>query len=59
MTAQRAQRAKQAPAKKTSSITLKLVMAGTGILLVLFLFAHMAGNLKIFVGTEAFDHYAH
>ncbi|WP_426511673.1 succinate dehydrogenase cytochrome b subunit [Dactylosporangium sp. McL0621] len=34
-------------------------MAGTGILLVLFLFAHMAGNLKIFVGAEAFDHYAH
>ncbi|GAA4252119.1 succinate dehydrogenase cytochrome b subunit [Dactylosporangium darangshiense] len=34
-------------------------MAGTGILLVLFLFAHMAGNLKIFVGASAFDHYAH
>ncbi|MET7400615.1 succinate dehydrogenase cytochrome b subunit [Dactylosporangium sp. NPDC005572] len=37
---------------------LKLVMAASGILLVLFLFAHMAGNLKIFVGAEAFDHYA-
>ncbi|WP_327011855.1 succinate dehydrogenase cytochrome b subunit [Dactylosporangium sp. NBC_01737] len=34
-------------------------MAGTGLLLVLFLFAHMAGNLKIFVGADAFDHYAH
>jgi succinate dehydrogenase / fumarate reductase cytochrome b subunit len=34
-------------------------MAGTGLLLVLFLFAHMAGNLKIFVGAGAFDHYAH
>ncbi|WP_432995241.1 succinate dehydrogenase cytochrome b subunit [Dactylosporangium sp. CA-233914] len=34
-------------------------MAATGILLVLFLFAHMAGNLKIFVGAEAFDHYGH
>jgi succinate dehydrogenase / fumarate reductase cytochrome b subunit len=34
-------------------------MAVTGILLVLFLFAHMAGNLKIFVGETAFDHYAH
>jgi succinate dehydrogenase / fumarate reductase cytochrome b subunit len=31
----------------------------TGILLVLFLFAHMAGNLKIFFGDTAFDHYAH
>lgn len=45
--------------KKRSSIALKILMAGTGILLVLFLFAHMAGNLKIFVGAEAFDHYAH
>jgi succinate dehydrogenase / fumarate reductase cytochrome b subunit len=34
-------------------------MALTGILLVLFLFAHMAGNLKIFFGAETFDHYAH
>ncbi|WP_423203078.1 succinate dehydrogenase cytochrome b subunit [Krasilnikovia cinnamomea] len=42
-----------------SSVALKLLMAVTGILLVLFLFAHMAGNLKIFVGAEAFDHYAH
>ncbi|MER7004181.1 succinate dehydrogenase cytochrome b subunit [Dactylosporangium sp. NPDC000555] len=43
--------------KKTSSVALKMLMAGTGILLVLFLFAHMAGNLKIFVGEDAFDHY--
>lgn len=34
-------------------------MAVTGLLLVLFLFAHMLGNLKIFVGAESFDHYAH
>jgi succinate dehydrogenase / fumarate reductase cytochrome b subunit len=33
-------------------------MAVTGILLVLFLFAHMAGNLKIFFGGPTFDHYA-
>jgi succinate dehydrogenase / fumarate reductase cytochrome b subunit len=45
--------------KKRSSVALKILMAGTGILLVLFLFAHMAGNLKIFVGAGAFDHYAH
>jgi succinate dehydrogenase / fumarate reductase cytochrome b subunit len=45
--------------KSASSVALKMLMAGTGILLVLFLFAHMAGNLKIFVGAEAFDHYAH
>jgi succinate dehydrogenase / fumarate reductase cytochrome b subunit len=40
-------------------VTLKILMAGTGILLVLFLFAHMAGNLKIFFGGPTFDHYAH
>ncbi|MEV8512214.1 succinate dehydrogenase cytochrome b subunit [Dactylosporangium sp. NPDC051484] len=45
--------------KKASSVALKILMAGTGILLVLFLFAHMAGNLKIFVGAAAFDHYGH
>ncbi|MFC4997453.1 succinate dehydrogenase cytochrome b subunit [Dactylosporangium cerinum] len=47
------------PKKRRSSVGLKLLMAGTGLLLVLFLFAHMAGNLKIFVGGDAFDHYAH
>src|SRR5258705_6691224 len=45
--------------KKTSSVGLKMLMATSGVLLVLFLFAHMAGNLKIFVGATAFDHYAH
>jgi succinate dehydrogenase / fumarate reductase cytochrome b subunit len=34
-------------------------MAATGALLVAFLVAHMLGNLKIFVGETAFDHYAH
>jgi succinate dehydrogenase / fumarate reductase cytochrome b subunit len=33
-------------------------MAVSGVLLVLFLFAHAAGNLKIFVGEDDFDHYA-
>lgn len=47
------------PRTRRSSVGLKLLMAGTGLLLVLFLFAHMAGNLKIFVGADAFDHYAH
>ncbi|MGC9668673.1 succinate dehydrogenase cytochrome b subunit [Planosporangium sp. 12N6] len=37
----------------------KVLMAVTGILLVLFLVAHMLGNLKVFVGGTAFDHYAH
>jgi succinate dehydrogenase / fumarate reductase, cytochrome b subunit len=45
--------------RRRSSVALKILMAVTGILLVLFLFAHMAGNLKIFFGGTAFDHYAH
>ncbi|WP_430779839.1 succinate dehydrogenase cytochrome b subunit [Actinoplanes sp. G11-F43] len=50
-----------APAPKKqrpSSVVLKLIMAASGTLLVLFLFAHAAGNLKIFVGLPDFDHYA-
>ncbi|MFB9332812.1 succinate dehydrogenase cytochrome b subunit [Actinoplanes octamycinicus] len=44
---------------RPSSVTLKIIMAVSGILLVLFLFVHMAGNLKIFLGATDFDHYAH
>ncbi len=42
-----------------SSVGLKVLMAVTGGLLVLFLVAHMLGNLKIFFGPATFDHYAH
>jgi succinate dehydrogenase / fumarate reductase cytochrome b subunit len=48
-----------APPRQPSSVGLKILMAATGILLVLFLFAHMVGNLKIFFGAGPFDHYAH
>ena len=41
------------------SVGLKALMAVTGLLLVLFLVAHMVGNLKIFFGADSFDHYAH
>ena len=41
-----------------SSVGLKVVMAVSGGLLVLYLVAHMLGNLKIFVGPASFDHYA-
>ena len=40
-------------------MALKIFMAVTGILLVLFLYLHMIGNLKIFFGETTFDHYAH
>jgi succinate dehydrogenase / fumarate reductase cytochrome b subunit len=55
-------KASLAPARNTrrrSSVALKIIMAITGILLVLFLYVHMAGNLKIFFGGATFDHYAH
>lgn len=34
-------------------------MAITGLLLIGFLLMHMYGNLKMFMGADAFDHYAH
>src|SRR5919107_5998578 len=46
-------------ARIRSSVSLKIVVAITAIPLVLFLFAHMVGNLKIFFGASAFDSYGH
>ena len=45
----------------SSSVGKKYVMAVTGLLLVGFLIAHLAGNLLIFTGEDgaAFDSYAH
>lgn len=45
-------------AAKTSSVFKKVVMAVSGIILVLYLIAHMIGNLKAFSGAEEFDHYS-
>lgn len=42
-----------------STIGKKVVVALTGALMVLWLFVHMLGNLKIFFGPEEFDQYAH
>ncbi|MEV2274207.1 succinate dehydrogenase cytochrome b subunit [Nocardiopsis sp. NPDC049922] len=39
-------------------MALKAAMAVTGAILVLYLIAHMYGNLKVFLGQEAFDGYA-
>jgi succinate dehydrogenase / fumarate reductase cytochrome b subunit len=41
-----------------TSIAKKAVMAVTGVVLFAWLFAHMFGNLKIFLGRESFNHYA-
>ena len=42
----------------SSSIGKKLIVALTGLALVLFLAGHMSGNLLVFVGPEAFNDYA-
>lgn len=51
------------PAKKkgvaSSSIGLKYLMAGTGVIFILYVLLHMYGNLKALAGQEAFDEYAH
>ena len=42
-----------------STIGKKVVVAVTGVIMILWLLVHMLGNLKIFFGPEEFDHYAH
>lgn len=41
-----------------SSVGKKLIMAVTGLGLVLFAFGHMVGNLQLFLGPEALNRYA-
>lgn len=41
-----------------SSVGKKFMMAATGAVLILFVFGHMFGNLKVYQGAEAFNHYA-
>jgi succinate dehydrogenase / fumarate reductase cytochrome b subunit len=41
-----------------SSVGKKILMAVTGVIFVLFVLAHMYGNLKAFYGSEKFNHYA-
>ena len=42
-----------------SSLGKKYLMAGTGLLLVLFVIGHLAGNLQVFLGDEAINRYGH
>jgi succinate dehydrogenase / fumarate reductase cytochrome b subunit len=41
-----------------SSLGLKIVMALTGVILFGFVIGHMIGNLQVYLGREAFNHYA-
>src|SRR3712207_2233625 len=45
-------------APRFSSVHLKVIMATTGAILVLYLIAHMLGNLKVFFGEESLNSYA-
>jgi succinate dehydrogenase / fumarate reductase cytochrome b subunit len=40
-----------------SNIGMKVLMALTGMLMVVFVIVHMVGNLQVFLGPEALDHY--
>lgn len=42
-----------------SSVGKKFLMAGSGLVLVLFVIGHLIGNLQIFLGPEALNRYAH
>ena len=42
-----------------ASIGKKVVMAVTGVVLVGYVFAHMVGNLQIYLGPEQINAYAH
>ncbi len=43
----------------SSSVGRKFVMGLTGLFLCFFLVIHLSGNLLLYVGPEAYDHYAH
>jgi len=43
----------------SSSVGKKILMAVTGIILFLFVFVHMVGNLQIYIGAEALNRYGH
>jgi len=56
--ARAAKRAQAARKPWRSNIGLKIAMAVSGVLMVLFIIAHMAGNLHVFEGREEMNAYA-
>ncbi|MCU1618158.1 MAG: putative succinate dehydrogenase cytochrome b subunit [Modestobacter sp.] len=44
---------------RVSTVTAKVVMAGTGTVFTLFVVVHLVGNLKVYLGAQHFDDYAH
>ena len=47
------------PSLYSTAVGKKYVMAISGMVLMLFVLAHMVGNLKIFFGATALDNYSH
>jgi succinate dehydrogenase / fumarate reductase cytochrome b subunit len=47
------------PRLVTSLITTKLIVGATGLLLFLYLILHIAGNLLVFLGQDAFNKYSY
>jgi succinate dehydrogenase / fumarate reductase cytochrome b subunit len=41
-----------------SSVGMKILMAVTGAILLIFVIVHFVGNLKVYMGAEEFNHYA-
>lgn len=49
-----------APAQaRSTTVAAKVAMAVSGLFFVIFVLAHMYGNLKMFAGAEAYNDYAH
>ena len=59
VTTQQAPRTTRKPGKFSNSVVKKAVMAVTGIIMILYLIAHMIGNLHAFQGAESFNGYSH
>ena len=59
VTTQQAPRATRKPGKFSNSVVKKAVMAVTGIIMILYLIAHMIGNLHAFQGADSFNGYSH
>ena len=41
-----------------STVGRKVIMAVTGVILIGFVFIHMIGNMQLYLGPEALNHYA-
>ncbi len=46
------------PARARSTIALKMLMAVSGVVFIVFVLVHMYGNLKAFTGHDAYNEYA-